>query len=521
MTKKRNLLLVSLLLVFGLGVAAPSLFAQVVLQGAYNTNNYIRNEGDAEAVGTIGLTATNTVAGTIVAGSTITFTYNAIIAANGTAAAPTYAVGVVCSANWPAGGCPSFLAGTIAVSTTTTPPSSTVVLSFPANVVGIVQSTPAMGISIATRVVAQGLAYGSTVNATISSFVPAGFILTNTISIFSYATQPFLLATVGPKAATTTAVTPLSVIACIGTGATVASATFTLSITENWANALTSIIDETALETDTNSGAPTNGSNILITLAGIPTGMKVVAGAITPCAACTKLSITGPTPASVSSPGGSFFYTVATTDTTKVESVTLAFSLSPESSGALPTGLPPITASVSLTDTSPSKATNMPIFTAAEFTPPDTVVTFAACQTFLMWPFVTNVGKWDTDIGVANTTLDPIVTGGAVPQSGPCTFYYFAAGAKAITFTSPTVSPGSFYGLDVGKTTWSAPVTGLTGYVIGICQFQNAHGYAWVSYAGLGAGLASNYIADIIPNPAIYPRNPAGMGYGEMAITPP
>jgi hypothetical protein len=62
---------------------------------------------------------------------------------------------------------------------------------------------------------------------------------------------------------------------------------------------------------------------------------------------------------------------------------------------------------------------------------------------------------------------------------------------------------------------------GVAGYVIGVCDFQNAHGYALITYHLLGAdGIAANYLADVLPNPALYHRTPAGDILGETAIAP-
>ena len=91
-TAKRNLWLVSLLLVLSFGAMAPSLHAQGTQWSASSNQNTIRNEGDAEAVGTITLTSTST--GTIESSSGFTITYNLPVASYG----KLYAVGLGCPA---------------------------------------------------------------------------------------------------------------------------------------------------------------------------------------------------------------------------------------------------------------------------------------------------------------------------------------------------------------------------------------------------------------------------------------
>lgn len=527
MMKKRNLLLVSLLLVFGLAVAAPSLFAQVVFTASYNTNSYIRNEGDAEAVGTITLTTTT---GTIKAGSTLIFTYNAPIARN----ASVYAVEVACSGDFGAAICAD-ISTPLAVTGTN---HNILTLLFLADVTFTSGTTV---LNVTPRVVAQGLAYNSYVTATVTSYVPAAYILTNPISISSTAAQPFQVAQVGPGPATTTTVTPAKVLTCIG--ATVpATDVFSLFVTENWANALTSLADETALETDTSTGAPTNGSNILITLGNIPNGVTVTPSTPISCTtgntgvACAggTLAISAPTASPIAGGRQLLWYKVLTTNPLVVENAVFNFSFS----GVLPltVGSYPIIADVSLTDLYPSVSRDMPYFTAPEFTTYVPVVLFGDCVTNLLFPYVNcfnarghgvRSSHWGTGIDVANTTKDPFglnratASGSAVPQTGSCTFYFYpSSGSAPIVWTTPTIPSGGSYAFDVGTSVKG--FAGETGYAIAICNFQNANGYVFIGdNYGLGDPvLSSVYLPYVIPNPAFYPRTPAGDQLGEFAIAP-
>jgi hypothetical protein len=61
----------------------------------------------------------------------------------------------------------------------------------------------------------------------------------------------------------------------------------------------------------------------------------------------------------------------------------------------------------------------------------------------------------------------------------------------------------------------------VAGYVIGVCDFQNAHGDAFITFHLFGSdGVAANYLADVLPNPSLYHRTPAGDILGETAIAP-
>jgi len=129
------------------------------------------------------------------------------------------------------------------------------------------------------------------------------------------------------------------------------------------------------------------------------------------------------------------------------------------------------------------------------------------CQTTLLYPFVTGASGFDTGIAVANTSMDPWNTKN---QTGSCTLYGYgvtvaASGNTAIqtpikgcdvianplpgTNCFPVVPSGQ-----VGTVLASAVFPGFQGYVIAVCNFQYAHGYAAVTDLGI-RNLWSSYLA--------------------------
>jgi len=144
--------------------------------------------------------------------------------------------------------------------------------------------------------------------------------------------------------------------------------------------------------------------------------------------------------------------------------------------------------------------------------------TINLCQTTLLYPFVTGAAGFDTGIAVANTSWDPF---GTVNQSGSCTLYGYGvtvatAGNTPLQTTIqgcdlisnplpgtncfPIVPPGQ-----VQSVMASATLTNFQGYVIALCRFQYAHGYAAVTDLGL-RNLWSSYLA--------LELSPAGIGTG-------
>lgn len=119
------------------------------------------------------------------------------------------------------------------------------------------------------------------------------------------------------------------------------------------------------------------------------------------------------------------------------------------------------------------------------------IVSVVLCRTNLLYPFVTNQAGFDTGLAISNTSTDPF---GTAAQQGPCTLNFFGANAPAAV-TSPSVASGTAY-----TTLASLVAPNFQGYVIAVCNFQYAHGFAFISDVG-ARNLAMGYLALIIPDP--------------------
>ena len=107
---------------------------------------------------------------------------------------------------------------------------------------------------------------------------------------------------------------------------------------------------------------------------------------------------------------------------------------------------------------------------------------------------VANGGEagFDTGMAIANTSMDQY---GTSTQTGTCTFNFFGTAAPAAVTTAAAVDPGTVY---TNLTSVLAP--GFQGYVIVDCQFQYAHGFAFITQIGTFLGT-EGYLALIIPDP--------------------
>jgi hypothetical protein len=149
--------------------------------------------------------------------------------------------------------------------------------------------------------------------------------------------------------------------------------------------------------------------------------------------------------------------------------------------------------------------------------------TINLCQTTLLYPFVTGAAGFDTGIAVANTSMDPF---GTVNQTGSCKLYGYgvtvaSAGNTPLQTTVPGCDaianplPGTncFAIVPAGQVMSvmaSAVLTNFQGYVIAVCNFQYAHGYAAVTDLGL-RNLWSSYLAlELYPVPTGVPAGTPG-----------
>jgi len=133
------------------------------------------------------------------------------------------------------------------------------------------------------------------------------------------------------------------------------------------------------------------------------------------------------------------------------------------------------------------------------------------CRTVLLYPYVTNVLGFDTGLAIANTSTDPFGTGA---QAGACTLNWYQGTTNPAQGNSGSIASGTVY-----TTLASIAAPGFNGYMIAVCNFQYAHGFAFVD---LGArNLAMGYLALVIPDPGTGSRNasPACQGISGCSST--
>ncbi len=147
------------------------------------------------------------------------------------------------------------------------------------------------------------------------------------------------------------------------------------------------------------------------------------------------------------------------------------------------------------------------------------LLSVAPCVTNLLFPFVTNQAGFDTGIALVNTSLDnagskaPFNT---TPQHGSCTVFFFNGTTSAPTpQTTADIPAGGMAAFNLQ----GGDAAGFQGYIIAQCNFQFAHGFAFISDRNNPSLGSQGYLALVIPDrggarPALpFTTNP---GTGEM-----
>jgi hypothetical protein len=299
---------------------------------------------------------------------------------------------------------------------------------------------------------------------------------------------------------------------------TSSGAYFAVQINENFPSAFKAAGDE-ASSYSTGSNAVLSGTRLTINFTNVPanvalyvpTGVIVstagngsiqltnaAAGAVfanvTPTTSSSLGTYSGAVaPVTLSSGAGSATFEVRTDDLQNLDSYNVpVFAVS--SANAVVPSSTPVSASVNF---APVGSTAIPNFAITASSNTLTGPTFNLCTTSLLFPFVTNQVGFDTGIAIANTSTDPFGTKGATAQAGTCTLNFYGAGAPSPSnVVSPNVPSGTVY-----TTVLSGIAAGFQGYMIAQCNFQYAHGFAFIT-DGVGStgGLSQGYLAGIIPD---------------------
>jgi len=145
------------------------------------------------------------------------------------------------------------------------------------------------------------------------------------------------------------------------------------------------------------------------------------------------------------------------------------------------------------------------------------------CQTLLLFPYVTTAGGYNTGFAIANTSKDPVGTPVSAPDT-QCDLYAYGRWASAVDAVSiPKFSvavPAGTVTTGLLSANIGASATGnkeFTGYMFASCNFQFAHGFAFISDFGqYSLGATQGYLALVVTNNStVASYRPTTQLYGE------
>jgi hypothetical protein len=268
------------------------------------------------------------------------------------------------------------------------------------------------------------------------------------------------------------------------------------------------------------AGKADHGTRLRVFFSDVPTGVTLYVSRTVSTASTTLQLVTTATdgsgayspvtgsdplvPVTIVGGTGVAVWEVIATDSNKIESVevTVAISYTPNLAANQP---PPgtIKASASFAPVaSASLATQqglaVPIPRFLDTGSSRGIATINLCLTNLLFPFVTNQAGFDTGLAIANTSKDPF---GTSTQAGACTLKFYGTtvggGAPPADYATGVIAAGDHW---TGLLSNLAPT--FQGYIIAQCQFQYAHGFAFIS--DLGASKVSHgYLALVMDDPAL------------------
>ncbi len=200
----------------------------------------------------------------------------------------------------------------------------------------------------------------------------------------------------------------------------------------------------------------------------------------------------------VSGTSGTIYYGVTGNTATLTESLVISLAQNvPVIAAVTGYNTTPVTVSVSLAGATspayPQVSANQTAYTATPATTNATNGLLNSCSTTLLFPYVTNASGFDTGIAIANAATGT----GAPASTGSCNLNFYGTGGantSPYVYNTGNITAGTANATPIAL---SAVDAGLTGYAVAVCNFQGAHGYAFLFTAG-GGGLAADYIAPIL-----------------------
>jgi len=352
----------------------------------------------------------------------------------------------------------------------------------------------------------------STVTATMSG--TSSFPTTNPIT-FTQATV-VVASIVSPSLSVTTTAATGTLQSCA-----IVTTSFSMQVNERYPAALTTLGQETSF---TPAFTVANGSAIVVTFSGIPSGLAISYTGATSAANSTIATSTGPSFTAPTSGSVTYSFPISVSNTSAAEGINLFFSIgragtSGLSSGGAISALGTTAAVTAAVGIGPIQASSSgPVSFAANSINAGTVATAGDCVTNLLFPFLTNQVGFDSSIQIANTSSDDLAFGsgnGATSQSGTCTLSFYPTDLTTQTstasgtagtpsqVTTPSIPSGGVYSTLQSATSFK----NQSGYMFAVCRFLNGHGFSFVTNGpSATATISQGLLALVVTTAGSSPR---------------
>jgi hypothetical protein len=148
-------------------------------------------------------------------------------------------------------------------------------------------------------------------------------------------------------------------------------------------------------------------------------------------------------------------------------------------------------------------STSLPLPRFLENTDLSNAFRIDACETHLLFPFVTAQSGFDTGMAISNTSADHFANPGDRRQGGRCTINYFGSVTGGGNAPNPQTTNADIPAggqltmvLSSGGNFGIAGTPGFQGYIFARCLFRYAHGFAFITDGPVGqARVAEGYLA--------------------------
>jgi hypothetical protein len=174
------------------------------------------------------------------------------------------------------------------------------------------------------------------------------------------------------------------------------------------------------------------------------------------------------------------------------------------------------------TGTATTASPTLPVPRFVENTTPTDSFRIDACTTTLLFPYVASVAGFDTGLAISNTSRDPFADPNLRVQSGGCMLHFYGTDTNGVRppsqRTNRAVEAGETIAmvLSTGGSLGLVGVPNFHGYVMAQCDFQFAHGFAFLTDGPIGAArVAEGYLALVLDGGANLRASSVGENRGK------